>query len=74
MSTLSTTLSELRSYLRSLKLPPDTKVSVTFEDKRANAELLKRKTAISAMKKLRGSGNGNLVSVLLKERQKDKLK
>ncbi|MFQ5709344.1 MAG: hypothetical protein ACE5HO_17945 [bacterium] len=75
MSTLSSiTLSELKSLLRSLKLPSDTKLSVTFEDEQANAEILKRKTAISAMKKLKGSGNGKLVSVLLKERQKDKLK
>ncbi len=74
MSNLSTiTLSELKSLFRSLKLPADTKLSVTFEDEQANAEILKRKTAISAMKKLKGSGNGNLVSVLLEERQKDKL-
>ena len=75
MSNLSTvTLAELKSLFRSLKLPADTKLSVTFEDEQANAEILKRKTAISAMKKLKGSGNGNLVSVLLEERQKDKLK
>lgn len=75
MSTLSSiTVAELKSLLRSLKLPSDTKLSVTFEDEQANVEILKRKTAISAMKKLKGSGNGNLVSVLLEERQKDKLK
>jgi hypothetical protein len=35
---------------------------------------LKRKRAIEAMQKLRGSGNGNLVNALLKEREKDKLR
>lgn len=75
MSTLSSiTLSELKSLLRSLKLPSDTKLSITFEDEHANAEILKRKSAILAMKKLKGSGNGNLISVLLEERRKDKLK
>lgn len=75
MSTFSSiTLSELKSLLRSLKFPSDTKLSLTFEDEQANAEILKRKTAILAMKKLKGSGNGKLVSVLLEERQKDKLK
>lgn len=74
MSTLSSiTLAEFKSLLRSLKLPSDTKLSVTFEDKKANAKIMKRKTAISAMNKLKGSGNGNLVSVLLEERQKDKI-
>ena len=75
MSTLtSITLSELKSLLRSLKLPSDTKLSVTFEDDRIPAKILKREAAISAMKKLKSSGNGKLVSVLLQERQKDKLK
>ena len=74
MSALSSiTLSELKSLLRSLKLPSDTKLSITFEDEQANAEIMKRKSVISAMKKLKGSGNGNLVSVLLEERRKDKL-
>ena len=74
MSNLSTiTLSELKSLVRSLKLLSDTKLSVTLADEQANAEILKRKTTISVMKKFKGSGNGNLVSVLLEERQKDKL-
>ena len=37
------------------------------------AEVLRRKKAIAAMKKLKGSGNGDLVSVLLEERRKDQL-
>jgi hypothetical protein len=37
------------------------------------AEVLRRKKAIAAMKKLRGSGNGNLLDVLLEDRQKDNL-
>ena len=70
----SITLSELKSLLHSLKLPSETKLSITFEDDQVNEEILKRKSAISAMKKLKGSGNGKLVSVLLQERQKDKRK
>jgi uncharacterized protein (DUF433 family) len=33
-----------------------------------------RKRATEATEKLRGSGNGNLISILLKEREKDKLR
>ena len=70
----SITLSELKSLLHSLKLPSETKLSITFEDDQVNEEILKRKSAISAMKKLKGSSNGKLVSVLLRERQRKKLK
>ena len=74
-STLSSiTLSELESLLRHLKLPSDTKLTVIFEDKRTGAEVLRRKKALAAMKKLKGSGNGRLVSTLLEERAKDKLR
>ena len=70
----SMTISELKSLLRLLKLPSDTTLSIQFEDGKAVGELLKRKSALSAIKKLRGSGNGKLTSVLLQERKKDKLK
>lgn len=70
----SITVSELKTLLSSMKLPADTKLTIAFEDDDATAELLKRKAAISAIQKLKGSGNGRLVSVLLEERQKDKLK
>ncbi len=75
MSTLSSiTVSELKSLLRYYEFPPETKLSLTFEDEQTNVEIEKRQNAISAMEKLKGSGNGNLVSVLLDERQKDKSK
>jgi len=67
------TFSELEDLLRSLQLPPDTRLTVQFEDAQAMQKVLKRKKAIEAMKKLKGSGNGNLVTALLSEREKDTL-
>ncbi len=66
-------LSELQKTIQSLKLPKDTKVTLTIEDKEAAQKTLKRQKALEAMRKLRGSGNGNLVDTLLQERDKDKL-
>jgi hypothetical protein len=67
------TLSEFQELLNHVKLPIKTRLTVTFQDDQSAMEILKRKRAIEAMQKLRGSGNGNLVNVLLKEREKDKL-
>jgi hypothetical protein len=67
------TLSEFQELLSHVKLPIKTRLTVTFQDDESAMEILKRKRAIEAMQKLRGSGNGNLVNVLLKEREKDKL-
>jgi hypothetical protein len=67
------TFSELEDLLRSLQLPPDTRLTVQFEDAQAIQKVLKRKKAIEAMNKLKGSGNGNLVTALLSERAKDTL-
>lgn len=67
------TFSELEDLLRSLQLPPDTRLTVQFEDAQAMQKVLKRKKAIEAMNKLKGSGNGNLVTALLSEREKDTL-
>lgn len=65
------TLSELQDLLQSLKLPPDTRLTVEFEDAQVVQKAFKRQKAIEAMKKLKGSGNGNLVSALLTERKKE---
>lgn len=74
MSTLEhITLSELQSILKEINLPLDTRITISFEDTKAALEVLKRKKAIDAMKKLKGSGTGDLVSILLAERQQDKL-
>ena len=61
------TFSELQDLLQSLQLPPDTRLTVQFEDTQAMQK------AIEAMQKLKGSGNGNLVTALLSEREKDTL-
>lgn len=67
------TFSELQDLLQSLQLPPDTRLTVQFEDTQAMQKVLKRQKAIEAMQKLKGSGNGNLVTALLSEREKDTL-
>ena len=68
------TLSEFQDLIDHVKLPVKTRFTITFEDEQSAFEILKRKRAIEAMKKLRGSGNGNLVATLLREREKDKLR
>ena len=68
MTTLENiTISEFKDLLNHARLPANTRLTVTFEDQ-GMIEKLKRKRAAEAMKKLRGSGNGNLVNALLKER------
>lgn len=67
------TLAELQDLLQSLKLPPDTRLTVEFEDAQVVQKIFKRQKAVEAMKKLKGSGNGNLVSALLTEREKETL-
>jgi hypothetical protein len=72
MSTIEhVTLSELQNLLQSLQLPPDTRLTIKFENAQAVEKALKRQKAIEAMKQLKGSGNGNLVDALLTEREKE---
>ena len=74
MSTIeNVTLSELKDLLKSLHLPPDTRLTIQFEDAQALQKALNRKRAIEAMQRLKGTGNGNLVTALLTEREKDTL-
>ena len=74
MSTIEqVTLAELQDLLHSLQLPPDTRLTIKFEDTQVVQKALKRHKAIEAMKKLKGSGNGNLVTALLAEREKEVL-
>jgi len=74
MSTIEhVTLSELHNLLQSLQLPPDTHLTIKFEDAQAVQKAVERQKAIDAMKKLKGSGNGNLVAALLTEREKEAL-
>jgi len=73
MATLThITLSEFESLVQYAKLSSETRLTVTIEDDRAALEMIKRKKALEAMQKLRGSGNGNLVNVLLQEREWEK--
>jgi len=67
------TLSELQDFLQSLQLPPDTRLTIQFEDAQTIQKALKRQKAVNAMKKLKGSGNSNLVMALLTERAKEDL-
>ncbi|MCP4696636.1 MAG: hypothetical protein GY862_07285 [Gammaproteobacteria bacterium] len=66
------TLSEFESLARGVKLPLETRLTVIFEDDQTAVELVKQKKALEAMRRLRGSGNGNLVNVLLQERERKK--
>ena len=68
------TLSEFKALINHVKLPAKTRLSVTFVEDQSAIEIFKRKRATEAMQKLRGSGNGNLVTALLEEREKDKLR
>ncbi|MCU0286189.1 MAG: hypothetical protein MUF15_07290 [Acidobacteria bacterium] len=75
MSTVENiTVSEFKDLLNHVKLPEKTRLTVTFDDNQMTLEILKKKRALEAIHKLRGSGNGNLVKTLLKERAKDKLR
>lgn len=75
MSTVENiTLSEFKDLLTHVKLPEKMRLTVTFEDNQSAAEIRKKRRAFEAIHKLRGSGNGNLVKTLLKERSKDKLR
>ena len=70
------TLLELQKKFDSLHLPDDTRLTVIIEDiedDEAIKRVINRQIALKAMKRLKGSGNGNLVSSLLREREKDAL-
>ena len=71
---INTTLSELQFILSHTNLSSEARLKVTFEDEESSIELFKKKKAIEAMRQLKGSGNGNLIESLLKERKMDKLK
>lgn len=54
MSTIEhVTLSELQGLLHSLQLPPDTRLTIKFEDAEAVQKTLKRQKAVEAMKQLK---------------------
>ncbi|KPA17075.1 hypothetical protein MHK_002732 [Candidatus Magnetomorum sp. HK-1] len=72
MSTMiNSTVSELQFLLNQTALPSKTRIRIIFEDKNKGTEMFKRKRTIEAMKQLRGSGNGNLLNVLLTDRKRD---
>ena len=71
---INVTLSELQALMDHIKLPLETRLTLTFEDENSGIEILRRKKALDAMRKLKNSGNGNLIDALLREREKDKLK
>ncbi|QTA82488.1 Uncharacterized protein dnl_48630 [Desulfonema limicola] len=71
---INVTLSELQNIINYIKLPSETRLTLTFEEENSEIEILRQKKAFDAMRKLKNSGNGNLVNVLLKEREEDRLK
>jgi hypothetical protein len=73
MTTLvNITVSEFETLARTSMLPSDTPLTIKIEGDHTNLQLIKRQKALSAMHKLKGSGNGCLVDALLKERRKEK--
>lgn len=75
MSTvINSTISELQLLLNQIELPSETRIRIIFEENNHACEIIKRKRVVEAMRKLRGSGNGNLLNALLTEREKDQLK
>jgi hypothetical protein len=73
MTTLAhITLSEFQTLLRGVQLPVETRLTITFEDERSAMAIVQRQKALEAMRKLRGSGNGNLLRVLLQDREREK--
>jgi hypothetical protein len=67
------TISEFKEKLNTLKLPSDTYITVTIEEKPGNKKRWDKQKALEAIEKLKGSGNGKLVEALLRDREKDKL-
>jgi hypothetical protein len=65
------TLAELQDMLQTLRLPPETRLTVQFEDTPTTQQAIRRQKALEAMQKIKGSGNGQLVAALLAEREKD---
>ena len=73
MTTLAhITLFEFETLLKGVELPKETRLTVTFEDEQSAIAIAQRTKALKAMHKLRGSGNGNLVNVLLQDREREK--
>lgn len=73
MTTLThITLSEFQTLLKGIQLPRETRLTVTFEDKQSAMAIAQRNKALEALHKLRGSGNGNLLRVLLEDREREK--
>jgi len=71
-TTIDTTLAELQPVLDRLSLPSETKLKITFEQNDPDWEARRRERAREAMKKLRGSGNGQLLDALLEERARER--
>jgi hypothetical protein len=72
MATLAhITVSELQEFIQTKKINNKTRLTVIFENDDTTSSV-KKMIANQAIKKLKGSGNGNLVSTLLKDRIRDK--
>ena len=72
MATLAhITVSELQEFIQTKNINNKTRLTVIFENDNTTSSV-KKMIANQAIKKLKGSGNGNLVSTLLKDRIRDK--
>ena len=67
-----TTFAELKEILQAMDLPPQSCVAVSFEDEKDGQLFRQRMHALQAMKKLRSSGNGRLLTALYQERARER--
>ncbi|NJO16542.1 MAG: hypothetical protein HC877_12595 [Thioploca sp.] len=64
-------LVELPERLLLLKLPAETRLTVTVEDSNTVQPHWDKSTVLAAMNRLKGSGNGKLVIALLEARKRE---
>ncbi len=62
------TISEVSQLFKALKLPPTSQLTVIIKDNELVEKELERQQVLTAMQKLKGSGNGKLLDRLFEER------
>jgi hypothetical protein len=62
------TISEVSQLFKALKLPPTSQLTVIIKDNELVEKELERQQVLTAMQKLKGSGNGKLLDCLFEAR------
>jgi len=66
-------VSQIQETVDSLHLPADTRLTLIIEDREKTGQDFDQQEALDALEKLKGSGNGKLLDMLLQEREKEAL-